>query len=165
MMLVPAGPAAARRPGGAAAATNSGGLSTSDRAALDSLQQQGDAIIVQAAGDSVRAAFLITGLLALLAAALLRPPRRAAVAHRRGLRALAGLSAAIVLLPVGYALAKRATPAGTPQLAAPCQPGPMPQASGFSGLVQSLAIDGLNSVACREGITREQLVVTLIRHG
>ncbi len=30
---------------------------------------------------------------------------------------------------------------------------------------QSLAIDGLDSVACREGITREQLVVNLIRHG
>jgi predicted MFS family arabinose efflux permease len=145
-------------------AANTGGLSPSDRAALGSLQRQGDAIIVQAAGDSVRAAFLITGLLALLAAALLRPPRLAPVSPRRGLRALAGLSAAIMLLPAGYAVAKRATPTGTPQLAAPCQPGPTPHAGGFSGLLQSLAIDGLDSVACREGITREQLVMNMIPH-
>jgi Major Facilitator Superfamily len=144
---------------------NTRGLSASDRAALGSLQRQGDAIIVQAAGDSVRAAFLITGLLALLAAALLRPPRLAPASQRRGLRALAGLSAAIVLLPAGYAFAKQATPPGTPQLAAPCKPGPTPHAGGFSGLLQSLAIDGLNSVACREGISREQLVVNLFGHG
>jgi len=146
-------------------AANTGGLSASDRAALGSLQRQGDAIIVQAAGDSVRAAFLITGLLALLAGALLRPPRLAPASQRRGLRALAGLSAAIVLLPAAYAVAKQATPPATPQLAAPCKPGPMPHAGGFSGLLQSLAIDGLDSVACREGITREQLLVNLIRHG
>jgi len=146
-------------------AANTGGLSASDRAALGSLRRQGDAIIVQAAGDSVRAAFLITGLLALLAAALLRPPRLVPASQRRGLGALAGLSAAIMLLPAGYAVAKQTTPPGTPQLAAPCKPGPMPRAGGFSGLLQSLAIDGLDSVACREGITREQLVVNLIRHG
>jgi len=51
-----------------------------------------------------------------------------------------------------------------PQLAAPCKPGPTPHAGGFSGLLQSFAIDGLDSVACREGITREQLVMNLIRH-
>jgi predicted MFS family arabinose efflux permease len=136
-------------------AASTRGLSPSDRAALGSLQRQGDAIIVQAAGDSVRSAFLITGLLALLAAALLRPPRLAPAA----------LSAAVVLLPAGYAVAKETTPPGTPRLAAPCKPRPMPQAGGFSGLLQSLAIDGLDSVACREGITREQLVMNLIRHG
>jgi predicted MFS family arabinose efflux permease len=146
-------------------AANTGGLSAADRAALGSLHRQGDAIIVQVAGDSVRTAFLITGLLALLAAALLRPPRLAPAAQRRGLRALAGLAAAIVLLPAGYAVAKRASPPGTPQLAAPCKPRPAPQASGFSGLLQSLAIDGLDSLACREGITREQLVLNLIGHG
>jgi predicted MFS family arabinose efflux permease len=140
----------------------SGGLSASDRAALGSLRRQGDAIIVQAAGDSVRAAFLITGLLALLAAALLRPPRLALGAQRRGLRALAGLSAAIVLLPAGYAVAKQATPSGAPRLAAPCKSGPTPHAGGFAGLLQSLAIGGLDSVACSEGITREQLVMSLV---
>lgn len=146
-------------------AANTSGLSAADRAALGSLQRQGDAIIAQAAGDSVRAAFLITGLLALLAAVLLRPPALAPAAQRRGLRALAGLSAAIVLLPAGYAVAKRATPIGTPQLAAPCKSGRIPHASGFSGLLQRLAIDGLDSVACREGITREQLVLNLSGHG
>jgi predicted MFS family arabinose efflux permease len=143
---------------------NAGGLSASDRAALGSLQRQGDAIIVQAAGDSVRAAFLITGLLALMAAVLLRPPRVALASRRRGLRALTGLTAAIVLLPAGYALAKQATPPGTPKLAAPCKAGPKPHAGGFSGLLQSLAITGLDTVACREGITREQLVVNLFGH-
>jgi hypothetical protein len=137
------------------------GLSASDRAALGTLQRQGDAIIVQAAGDSVRSAFLITGLLALLAVALLRPPRFALASQGRGLRALAGLSAAIVLLPAGYAVAKQATPPGTPQLAAPCKPGPTPHAGGLSGLLQNIAIGGLNTVACREGISREQLVVNL----
>ena len=148
-----------------ALAGSGGGLSAADRAALVSLRRQGDAIIVQAAGDSVRAAFLITGLLALLAAALLRPPRLVPASQGRGLRALAGVSATIVLLPAGYAVAKQATPPGTPQLAAPCKRGPTPQAGGFSGLLQSLAIGGLDSVACSEGITREQLVLNLVRNG
>jgi hypothetical protein len=103
--------------------------------------------------------------MALLAAALLRPPRLAPAAQRRGVRALAGLSAAIVVLPAGYAVAKQATPSGTPRLAAPCKPGPKPQAGGFSGLLQSLAIDGLDAVACQESITREQLVLNLIGQG
>jgi hypothetical protein len=147
-----------------ALAASSGGQTASDRAALGTLKRQGDAIIVQAAGDSVRAAFLITGLLALLAAAVLRPPRLALGSQRRGLRALAGLSAAIVLLPAGYAVAKQVTPSAAPRLAAPCKSGPTPHAGGFAGLLQSLAIGGLDSVACREGITREQLVMNLI-HG
>ena len=146
-------------------ATKTSGLNAADRAALGSLQRQGDAIIVQAAGDTVRTAFVITGLLALLAAALLRPPRLAPGAQRRGLWVLAGMSAVIVLLPTGYAVAKRAMPSGAPQLAAPCKTRSTPQASGFSGLLQSLAIDALNSVACREGITREQLVLNLVGHG
>ena len=70
-----------------------------------------------------------------------------------------------MVLPAGYAVAKQATPSGTPPLAAPCKPGPKPQASGFSGLLQSLAIDGLDTVACHEGITREQLVLNLIGQG
>ncbi len=148
-----------------ALSANERGVSAADRAALGSLRREGDAIIVQAVSDSVRIAFLITGLMALLAAVLLRPPRLAPAAQRRGLRALAGLSAAILLLPAGYAVAKQATPSGTPRLASPCKPGPKPQASGFSGLLQSLAIDGLDTVACHEGITREQLVLNLIGQG
>jgi predicted MFS family arabinose efflux permease len=145
-------------------ATNTGGLSGSDRAALGSLQRQGDAIIVQAGDDSVRAAFLITGLLALLAAALLRPPRLAPDSPRRGLRALAGVLSAVALLPAGYAVAKQVTPAAAPKLGAPCTSGRVPHAGGFSGVLQSLAIDGLDSVACREGISREQLVMNLTHH-
>jgi predicted MFS family arabinose efflux permease len=148
-----------------ALSADASGLSAADRGALDALRREGNAIIVQAVSDSVRIAFLITGLMALLAAALLRPPRLARAAQRRGLRALAGLSAAIVVLPAGYAVAKQATPSGTPPLAAPCKPGPKPRASGFSGLLQSLAIDGLDTVACQESITREQLVLNLIGQG
>jgi hypothetical protein len=131
--------------------------------AIGSLQRQADAIIAQAAGDTVRTAFLITGALALLAAALLTP-RLQPAARRRGLGTLVGLSAAIILLPAGYAVAKEAAPSGTPKLTAPCKPQPGPHASGFSGFLQSLAIDALNTVACSQGITREQLVLNLVGH-
>lgn len=78
-------------------AAKQAGLSPSDRAALESLQKQGDAIIVQVAADGLRYAFLITGGLGLLAAALLGAPRR---------REVAGLLAASTLaLPLGYAVA------------------------------------------------------------
>jgi hypothetical protein len=50
-------------------------------------------------------------------------------------------------------------------LTVPCKPGPMPRAGGFSGLLQNLAIVGLDSVACCEGITRGQPVVNLIGYG
>jgi hypothetical protein len=69
------------------------------------------------------------------------------------------------LLPAGYAVAKQVTPAGTPPLTQPCKSGPKPQAGGFSGLLQGLAIGALDSVACSEGVSREQLVLNLVGHG
>jgi hypothetical protein len=138
-------------------ASNNGALSSSDRAALSGLRHQGDAIIVQAASDSLRAAFLIAGALGLLAALVIRRPRR--------LRVAGVAAAASLLMPTSYAIAKQAVPSATPKLAAPCQAGPSPAAGGLSGLLQTVALAGLDRVACSEGVTREQLVVSLLGGG
>ncbi len=140
-----AGTAAAQRPS----------LSSSDRAAVDKLVHQGDAIIVEVASDSLRAAFVVAGALGLLAALLLIPPRRR-------LRFAGSLATASLLLPLAYAIAQQETPSATPALSSPCRAPPTPTAGGLSGLLQNLTYDGLNRLACSEGISREQLVLNLV---
>jgi MFS family permease len=129
------------------------GLSSSDRAALGALQQQGDAIIVQVAADGLRYAFLITGALGLLAALLLRPPRR---------RDVAGMVAASSLVfPVGYAIASTQLKPALPKLTSACQASAIPSGGGIAGLLQHLALSGLDRLACARGVSREELVLQI----
>jgi MFS family permease len=134
-------------------AAKQAGLSSADRAALEALQQQGDAIIVQVAADGLRDAFLITGALGILAALMLRTPRR---------RELAGLAAACSLaLPAAYAIAQARLKPALPQITPACHAGIIPPASGLSGLLQNFALNGLEQLACARGISREELVLQL----
>ena len=134
-------------------AAKQAGLSSSDQAALRALQQQGDTIIVQVAADGLKDAFLITGALGILAALILRPPRR---------RELAGLAAASSLaLPAAYAIAETQLKPALPKLTPACHAGIIPSAQGISGLLQNLALNGLDQLACARGISREELVLQL----
>ena len=135
-------------------AAKEAGLSSSDRAALQALEREGDAIIVQVAADGLRDAFLITGALGILAALLVRPPRR---------RELASVAAAAscLLLPAGYAIATARLKPPLPHLTSACKGGPISPAQGLSGLLQSLALGGLDQLACAQGISREELVLQL----
>ncbi len=134
-------------------AAKQAGLSGSDQAALRALQQQGDAIIVQVAADGLKDAFLITGALGILGALILRPPRRGE---------LAGLAAASSLaLPAAYAIAETQLKPALPKLTPACHAGIIPSPQGISGLLQNLALNGLDQLACARGISREELVLQL----
>jgi hypothetical protein len=136
-------------------AANRASVSGSDQASLTGLQAQGDSIIAEVAADSVRDAFLIAGALGLLAAMIIRPPRR--------LQATAVLAAATLVVPAGYAVAKSALP--TPTVRAVCQQGSLPRAGGISGLLQGVALTGLDQLACSQGVTREQLLLRMLGAG
>jgi hypothetical protein len=138
-------------------ADNRATVNGADQAALTALQGQGDAIIVEVGADSLRDAFLITGALGLLAAMIIRPPRRAQVT--------AAVAAASLLVPAGYAVARATRSPSTPTVGAACHEGSLPAAGGISGLLQDAALTGLNGLACSRDMTREQLVLSLLGSG
>ena len=86
-----------------------------------------------------------------------RGPRSAAVA------ALVACLLAAAALPV-VELASGARGATSQPLANPCHPRTF-GGSGLDGAVQQTALDGLDGAACRLGISREQLVLSLASGG
>jgi hypothetical protein len=70
-----------------------------------------------------------------------------------------------LVLPAGYAVAKSALPTSTPTIGAVCHESSLPAAAGLSGLLQNLALTGLDKLACSQGITREQLVLRMVGAG
>jgi hypothetical protein len=132
-------------------------VGSSDQASLTRLQAQGNAIIVEVAADSLRDAFLIAGAFGLLAAMIIRPPPR--------LPATAILAGASLVVPVGYAVAKSALPTSMPPVRSACHEGGLPAAGGIPGLLQDVALAGLDRLACSQGVPREQLVLRILRAG
>jgi predicted MFS family arabinose efflux permease len=131
-----------------------GRVGRSDQASLTQLQAQGDAIIVDAAADSLRYAFLIAGALGLLAALIIGPRPR--------LPATAMLATVTLVIPVGYAVAKSALPSPVPPVRGACQQPSLPSAGGISGALQNLALSGLDQLACLQGVPREQLLLRML---
>jgi MFS family permease len=121
-----------------------------------------------------RWSFLITGLLAILAAALLllqatsrsfaNGSRGGSLArpwsgHRR--RSVVVLLVVVVAVPVGYAACDRALATTPVQIADPCAGGPLPSIGGITGLLQNGALEVLDQAACRLHTSREELVLAL----
>jgi hypothetical protein len=104
--------------------------------------------------EAFRTPFLVTGAAALLAALLLvpwPPGRRAAAA--------AGVAAAAV---AAYG-AVHATVAPEPvPIRDPCEDRPSVAAGGLGGFLQDRAYDLLDAAACRDGASREELVLALL---
>jgi hypothetical protein len=121
-----------------------------------------------------RWSFLIAGMLALLAAALLLTPavrssrggrlRGSSPGRRRsrpGRRSLIALLIVVVVVPVGYAAADRALATTPVEIADPCSGGPLPGIGGITGLLQTGALAVLDQAACRLHTSREELVLAL----
>jgi MFS family permease len=121
-----------------------------------------------------RWSFLITGLLAMLAAALLSIPatissfgngsQRSSPAGprsrpRRG--SLIALLLVAVVVPTGYAACDRALATTPVQIADPCSGGPLPGIGGIVGLLQNGVLEVLDQAACRLHTSREELVLAL----
>jgi predicted MFS family arabinose efflux permease len=135
------------------------GRTTIDAAAgpaYDDLARRTDDTLVLAVGDAFRRAFLLTGVLALLAAAAAMP--RTGLTRRR---ALAAAAATAVALPVIFLGVHAAVAPEAVVLRDPCQPRALPQTGGLLGFAQDRALELLDTTACRDGATREELLLAL----
>jgi Major Facilitator Superfamily len=119
------------------------------------LGRRADETLVRAVGEAFRIALLITGGLALVAAAL------AAGALGRRERVAALIAAGALAAPIAYAGLFAAIAPTPPALADPCHPPPAPSGGGALGLVQAKAFALVDRAACRLHASREKLVLAL----
>jgi hypothetical protein len=130
-----------------------------DAKAFGDMADRLDGTLVRAVNDAFRPAFLITGALALLAAALLALPLVRRASHR--LRTAAALIAAALALPVAQAaLASSAAPARG-QIHDPCRDRDLPGTGGLGGFLQDQGLAALDRAACKYGSSREELALAI----
>lgn len=131
-----------------------GTVGDSEHAAYDDLATRVDDTLVLAVGEAFRTAFLVTGALALLAAA-------AVISKATRTTALAGVAATTVALPLAYAALHHKYAPAAVELRDPCEQRPLPQTGGLEGFIQDRALELLDTTACKAGSSREELVLGL----
>jgi predicted MFS family arabinose efflux permease len=137
----------------AALETGRGTIAPEEHAAYDEVARRTDDTLVLAVGEAFRTAFLVTGLLGLLAAAAVLP--------RRWTPALAAAAATALVLPLAFVGLHAAKAPEAVQLSDPCKPRALPQTGGLEGFLQDRALEVLDTTACKVGATREELVLAL----
>jgi len=127
---------------------------TRERAELERLGARADDTLVAAVGESFLAAFVITGGLALAAAAVLLPrtPRPAWV--------LAAVLVGAGAVGATAVVEQRVAPEPV-ALRDPCAERALPGGSGVTGFLQDRALELLDRNACRLGSSREEYVLAL----
>ena len=118
----------------------------------DQLATRADETLVEGVQNAFAPAFAICGALALLAALILVPRDRAALAA----------GAAALVLAGGAALARPSLAPEPVVLADPCQPRELPSTGGIQGAIQDAALVALDRAACRYGSSREELALALV---
>lgn len=134
-------------------AAQRGEVPEDERAEFERLARRTDETLVTAVGEAFELAFLITGGLALLAAAALTPRR---VTWTAAVAAAAGLATA-----GGYLAAHRSLAPEPVAILDPCEDRELPETGGLSGFLQDRALELLDTAACRLGSSREELVLAL----
>jgi MFS family permease len=147
-----------------------------DRVAFDQLASQADETVLAAVGRSFHLAFVISGVLAFLASALLlveRAPRARSrtergrrdggdrAGARRLARAVIPIASLCIAAPVAYASLDHELAPAPVTLGNPCAGGPTPRAAGIGGLAEDGALALLDVAACRLHTSREELVLAL----
>lgn len=122
--------------------------------AYDQLGTRADDLLVAAVGRAFLPGFLIAGALALLGALFL-------AARLRLSAGLAAAAAAAVVAPAGYALAHRDLAPAPVTIANPCVARALPESGGITGFFQDQALKVLDETACKNGSSREALVLAL----
>lgn len=122
--------------------------------AYDHMGRRADDVLVAAVGSAFKSAFLITGGLALVGALILL----IGVGWTAWLTVAA---AAAVIAPAGYALAYNRLAPASVVLGDPCHPTAGPGTGGVSGFLQDQALQLVDSSACKNGSSREELVIAL----
>jgi hypothetical protein len=132
-----------------ALAANRSKVSAGEQATYDKLGARADETLTDAVAEAFRPAFVVTGVLALLAALLLMlPPPWLAL----------GAATATI---AGYALL-HATIAPEPvKIQNPCDSRDLQSSGGISGFLQTQALRLLDSTACRLHASREEVVLAL----
>ena len=135
-----------------AIAANRSRFSGDERAPYDRLGQRTDDVLVSAVSRAFKPAFLIAAAFALVAALALRP--------RPG-RGVAAVAAAAVAMPVAYAVADRTVGPEPVVIADACEGRALPGTGGIAGRIQDEVLRQLDSIACDQGSSREELVLAL----
>ena len=125
-----------------------------DRTTFDALGARADGVLVAAIGSAFLPAFLIAGALALLGALAL------AGSVQPGL-GLGALVAVAIAAPAAYAAIDGATGPAPVAIADPCKPRKLPDSGGASGFLQDQAMRALDAAACKNGSSREALVLAI----
>ena len=121
---------------------------------LDALGADLDDVVLAAVDAAFSPAFAVTGAMALLAALLLVPRLRR--------DRLVGVALLLALaIPAGYAVAERSLDPEPVQIGDPCEQRQRRSVGGVEGLVEGIALRGLDRAACRFGSSREELVLAL----
>jgi Major Facilitator Superfamily len=142
-----------------ALAENGRGYGGEERATYDRLAERADEVLISAVGDAFRAAFVIAGALALLAAFALWLGASRRAGPVGGLLAVA--SAFTVGLPAAYAALHARHEPQPVVIQDPCKERELPGVGGIGGFLQDRALDALDAAACRFGSSREELVLAL----
>jgi hypothetical protein len=132
-----------------------GGIDADDMPAYDALARRADETVVTGVDGAFAPAFVICGVLALLAAVALLPWDRRVVAAGAAALALAG----------GARLVHAAAEPDPVRIASPCEPRKLPDTGGIDGALQDAALTALDRAACRYGASREELALALVDDG
>jgi predicted MFS family arabinose efflux permease len=136
---------------------NRGEIDEDQRAAYDDLAQRADDTLVAGVNDGFATAFLVGAAFALLAAPALAPwtaVRRPALA--------AGVTAAALLAPAGYAAAAEQDRPEPVRIEDPCKDRDLPSSGGLTGAIQDALLVAVDRAACKAGSSREELVLALV---
>jgi hypothetical protein len=129
--------------------------------AFDDMADRLDGTLVRAVDDAFRPAFLITGALALLAAALLAWPVLRGARGAIPQQATAIALAAAIALPLGQALIAPAAAPARGEIKDPCDDRELPSTGGLGGLIQDAGLIALDRAACKFGSSREDLALAI----
>lgn len=130
-----------------------------ERAAFERMADRLDGTLVRAVNEAFRPAFVVTGVLALVAAALLAWPL---LRTRPQLAAAAAAATAAALaLPVAQALLAPAAAPERGQITDPCADRDLPDSGGLGGFLQDQGLAALDRAACRFGSSREELALAI----
>jgi len=135
--------------------------SAEDAQAFDDMADRLDGTLVRAVNDAFRPAFLITGALALIAAALLAWPVLAGARGAIPQQATAIALAAAIALPIGQALIAPAAAPARGEIKNPCAERDLPSTGGIGGFLQDAGLIALDRAACKFGSSREDLALAI----
>ena len=126
-------------------------------AAYADLAHRADETLITGINDAFGLAFLVTGALALLGALALVPRSGARVTRLSAI--VAGTALALSGAQTAAATAAEPEPV---VIADPCEERELPQTGALDGIVQDLALVGLDRAACEFGSSREELAIALV---